>query len=406
MMIDLKRMVAVASWCLAAAALAACGDPDESPVAGGIGGTTAGPGAGESGAPGLFAPPADPGAGAFWVTVSGEDLALLGYDWSATSAADGDPPAFVDGWAVRFEHVVITVDHLRINADPDLDEANPLELGPVVASADGPWAVDLTIGGSVVGKSGSPDERTVPIAAFATQASGRPFDPAARYAFGYDLVTASEAARVVNLDGEGLALYAQARANGWSMILSGTADYNGPTPEPGSVFASIPTQVSFTLGLVNPSGYVNCRNTDLQAVGDEFPRGIQANANASTTVQITLHTDHAFWDTLNVEGTPLHFDPIAAQASSYGMPGTPGRVTTTDLANVDVTGFTTRAGQPLPWRSVVPDYTAPGGQMTYNPNGTSFSRANSLAAYLAYSAASGGHMNADGECEVRNDFEP
>ena len=32
--------------------------------------------------------------------------------------------------------------------------------------------------------------------------------------------------------------------------------------------------------------------------------------------------------------------------------------------------------------------------------------ANSLAAYLAYSAASGGHMNADGECEVRNDFTP
>jgi hypothetical protein len=406
MMIDLKRTVAVASWCLAATALAACDDPDESPVAGGNGATTAGPGAGESGAPGVFAPPADPGAGAFWVTVSGEDLALLGYDWSATSAADGDRPAFVDGWAVRFEHVIITVDHLRINADPDLDEANPLELGPVVAYADGPWAVDVTIGGNVVGKSGSPDERTVPIAAFAAQASGQPFDPAARYAFGYDLVAASEAARVVNLDGEGLALYEQARVTGWSMILSGTADYNGPTPEPGSVFASIPTQVSFTLGLVNPSSYVNCRNTDLQAVGDEFPRGIQANANASTTVQITLHTDHAFWDTLNVEGTPLHFDPIAAQATSYGMPGTPGSVTTADLANVDVTGFTTRVGRPLPWRSVVSDYTAPRGQMSYDPNGTSFSLANSLAAYLSYSAASGGHMNADGECEVRNDFEP
>jgi hypothetical protein len=405
MMIDLNRTVPLASWCLAAAALTACGDSDESIVAGN-GGTAGNSGAGGSEVSGVFEPPADPGAGAFWVTVSGEDLALLGYDWTSASEADGDPPAFVDGWAVRFEHVIITVDHLRINADPDLDEANPLELGGVVASADGPWAVDVSIGGDVVGKSGSPDERTVPIAAFSTQANGQRFDSAARYAFSYDLVTASDAARIVNLDETGLALYEQARQNGWSMILAGMAEYNGPAPEADSVFASIPEQVNFTLGLVNPSGYINCRNTDLQAVGDEFPRGIQANANASTTVQITLHTDHAFWDTLNVEGTPLHFDPIAAQASTYGTPGSPGTVTTADLTNVDVTGLTTRGGQPLPWRSVVPDFTAPPGQMTYDPNGTSFSAANSLAAYLAYSAASGGHMNADGECEVSNDFEP
>jgi hypothetical protein len=172
------------------------------------------------------------------------------------------------------------------------------------------------------------------------------------------------------------------------------------------VFASIPTEVRFVLGLVNPSSYINCRNTDLQAVGDEFPRGVQASANQSTTVQITLHTDHVFWDTLNVEGTPLHFDPIAANASSYGDPTTPGSVVIEDLASVDITGFTTRAGDALPWRSLVSDYTAPAGQMTYDANGTSFGAVNSLASYLAYSAASGGHMNADGECEVQNNFTP
>lgn len=407
-MINPRSRVPLVGWCVAAVALAACGDSDESTLDGN-GGTAgvagnAGTGGGDSAGP--FQPPEDPGSGAFWVTVSGEDLALLGYDWTSASQAGGDPPAFVDGWAVRFEHVIITVDHLRINADPDLDPANPFALGPIVASADGPWAVDVSIGGDVVGKSGSPDERTVPIAAFPSQANGDAFDPAQRYAFSYDLVTASDSARIVNLDAAGLDLYEQAQQNGWSMILAGTAEYSGPAPDAESVFADIPRQVAFTLGLTNPSGYVNCRNTDLQAIGDEFPRGIQANANASTTVQITLHTDHAFWDTLNVEGTPLHFDPIAAQASTYGMPDTPGSVTTSDLVNVDVTGFTTRAGEPLPWRSVVPDYTAPAGQMTYAANGTSFTVANSLAAFLAYSAASGGHMNADGECEVRNDFTP
>jgi hypothetical protein len=144
----------------------------------------------------------------------------------------------------------------------------------------------------------------------------------------------------------------------------------------------------------------------LQQVGDEFPRGIQANANKSTTVQITVHTDHAFWDKLNVEGTPLHFDAIAAQASTYGTPDSPGTVTIEDLENVDVTGFKTKAGEPLPWRSLVSDYKAPEGQMKFDPNGTSFSKANSFSAYLSYSAASGGHMNADGECEVKNNFTP
>lgn len=408
-MIEGKRTAYIATWCLAAAALAACGDSRDSTVASGAAGTGGGAGssnAGAGGETGAFEPPAEPGGGAFWVTVSGEDLALLGYDWTPTSEAGGDPPAFVDGWALTFEHAIITVDRLRINADPDLDEANPVALGGEVASADGPWAVDVTIGGDVVGKSGSPDERTVPIAAFPSQANGQPFDPETRYAFSYDLVTASEAARIVNLDEAGLALYEQAQENGWSMVLSGTAEYSGPAPDGGSVFASIPTQISFTLGLAAPASYVNCRNTDLQAVGDEFPRGIQANASSSTTVQITLHTDHVFWDTLNVEGTPLHFDPIAAQASNDGTPDSPGTVTTADLAGVDITGFTTRGGQPLPWRSVVPDYTAPAGQMTYNANGTSFSVANSLASYLSYSAASGGHMNADGECEVQNDVAP
>lgn len=405
MMSNSRKGMPLAGLCLFAAALGACGGSDEPTVADN-GGTAGAAGAGGGDSAGPFQPPGDPGPGAFWVTVSGEDLALLGYEWTSASEASGDPPAFVDGWALVFEHVILTVDHLRINADPDRDEANPLELGPIVASADGPWAVDVTIGGDVVGKSGSPDERTVPIAAFSAQANGDAFDPASRYAFSYDLVAASDAARIVNLDADGLALYERAQDNGWSMILAGTAEYEGPAPAGDSVFASLPRQVAFTLGLTNPSGYINCRNTDLQAVGGEFPRGIQANANASTTVQLTLHTDHVFWDALNVEGTPLHFDPIAAQASTYGMPDTTGTVTSADLADVDITAFTTRTGEPLPWRSVVPDYTAPAGQMTYGANGTSFTVANSLAAYLAYSAASGGHMNADGECEVRNDFTP
>jgi hypothetical protein len=414
-MIETQKATPILGLLVGLGVFTACGDDSTTSLGlgpSGSGGTSGSAGtagsAGTSAATGdtAFTPPADPGAGAFWVTVSGEDLALLGYDWTSSSLAEGDPPAFVDGWALGFEHVILTIDKLRINADPDKDEGNPFDLGGTVAIAEGPWAVDVTLGGEVTGKSGSPDEKTVPIAAFESQPNGQPFDPVARYAFSYDLVPAAAGAKIVNLDAEGLALYEEGKQKGWSMIFAGTARYKGPAPAADSVFAKMPSEVQFKLGMANPSSYVNCRNTDLQAVGDEFPRGIQANANASTTVQITIHTDHAFWDTLNVEGTPLHFDPIAANASTYGNPASPGSVTTEDLLGVDVSGFQTRAGEPLPWRSVVPDYMAPAGQMTYDPNGTSFAVANSLAAYLGYSAASGGHMNADGECEIQNNFTP
>jgi hypothetical protein len=365
----------------------------------------AGAAAGASG-PEPFTPPADPGKGGFLVTVSGEDLANVGYDFNAASLADGDPPAFVDGWAVHFDHVIVTVANVRLNTDPDRDEGNPQDLGSEVASAAGPWAVDAALGGDIVGKSDSPDERTIAVTSFAKQANGKPFDADSRYAFSYDLVAASTKATLTNLDEEGRALYAEAQTQGYAMIFAGTATYRGAEPEAESVFAKIPKEVKFALGLRNPSSYINCRNTDLMAVGDEFPRGIQASVNKSTVAQITIHTDHGFWDTLNVEGTPLRFDPIAANASTYGTPDETGSVTIDDLIDVDVTGFTTKDGDILPARSLVSDYTASPGQLKYDQNGTSFKKVNSFASYLGYSAASGGHLNADGECEIKNNFTP
>ena len=241
-MFYLHKINATLSLFLALQVLTACGDSDETTAEGvggnaGSGGTPSSGGTPGSAGSTVFSPPADPGAGAFWVTVSGEDLALLGYDFTASSEADGDPPAFVDGWALSFEHVIVTLDKLRVNADPDKDEGNPFDLGATVASADGPWAVDVSIGGNVVGKSGSPDEKTVPIAAFESQANGQPFDPTSRYAFSYDLAPAAANAKLVNLDAEGLALYEEAKEKGWSLIFSGTARYQGPAPAADSVFS-------------------------------------------------------------------------------------------------------------------------------------------------------------------------
>ena len=398
-----SRTLSVMAVLLAGAATYACSDDSgntPNPASTGDGGTDApvvtegGPGPGKK--------------NGFQVTVSGEDLANLGYDWATDAKANGDPPAFVDGWALEFEHIIVTVDKIRLNADPDKDPANPATQGAVVASADGPWAVDVVVGGDVVGKSGSPDEKTVTITNIDSQTDGTAFDPTVRYAFNYDIVAASAAAKQVNLDAAGKALYETAKTNGWATIYQGTATYKGPKPAAGSVFEKIPSEVKFTFGMKNPSSYINCQNTDLQEIAaEEFPRGLQASADKTTVAQITIHTDHSYWSKLNIEGTELHFDQIAALSSTYGTVGAaPGTVTLDDLINADFTGFKTKAGEPLPARSLVPDYTAPAGQLAFDANGTTFAKANSYAGYLAYSATSGGHLNADGLCKVKNNYVP
>ena len=67
-------------------------------------------------------------SGGFQITVSGEDLAVNGYDFTPGAKADDDPPPFVDGWEVRFTHVIVTVDNIRLNADPDSDPGNHIQL--------------------------------------------------------------------------------------------------------------------------------------------------------------------------------------------------------------------------------------------------------------------------------------
>ena len=158
---------------------------------------------------------AAPEKGGVRVTVSGEDYATLGFDFTPGSAtANGDPPAFVEGWQVRFSHVIVTVGNVRLNADPELDPKAYDKVGAVVESDPAAYAVDVVLGGSVVGKSGSPNEKTVAITTF----PGKRLDPEKAYAFSYDTVAASANAKLVNLDAGGKDLYAEAIAKGYAML--------------------------------------------------------------------------------------------------------------------------------------------------------------------------------------------
>ena len=308
---------------------------------------------------------AAPEKGGVRVTVSGEDYATLGFDFTPGSAtANGDPPAFVEGWQVRFSHVIVTVGNVRLNADPELDPKAYDKVGPVVESDPSAYAVDLVVGGSVVGKSGSPNEKTVAITTF----PGKKLDPKKAYAFSYDTVAASANAKLVNLDAGGKDLYAEAIAKGYAMLYVGMATYKAAPPAAGSVFAKMPSKVAFRLGFKNPTSYVNCRNTDLKKVSGSYPRGIRTTPEDTTTVQITFHTDHTFWNRVDVDGTPLFFDALAANASTFGTSGD-GLVTTEDLENVDIGDVRTRTGEVLPQRSAVADHKTSGAQVTYDANG-------------------------------------
>ena len=344
-----------------------------------------------------FTAPADPGVGGMLVTVSGESLATQGYAFTPGSSTSQDP-AFVDGWALTFEHILVSIDRVSLSTNPDGDPNDQRLAGDVVQSASGPWAYDLARPSprAVTGKSGAP-EKADPLASFAG------LDPETKYAFSFETVPAQPCAIDVNLDDATRALWAQMVAAGESILFIGTATYQGDaacTSAGGHDFSKLPKAVRFQLGFASPTAYVNCQNPDLQGPPDsafeEAPRGVQAKASAAATAQLTFHTDHLFWDRLTHD-RPLHFDPFAAAATAGGA-DVP-LVTSDLLAKEDYNGFRYADGTPLAPRSCVADFTpTPGAQLRFDPAGVA--PLPSFLDYARYSQSTMGHLNADGLCAV------
>src|SRR5687768_2632308 len=68
------------------------------------------------------------------VTISGEGAALSGF--SFPSAAN--EPSFVDGWEVKFDRILVTVDNIVLTDNPDMSPTDQSVTGAVVAKATGP----------------------------------------------------------------------------------------------------------------------------------------------------------------------------------------------------------------------------------------------------------------------------
>lgn len=355
--------------------------------------------------------------GSFLFTITGEATATEGFAFPP--AAGAMEPSFIDGWEVRYDHMLVTVDALTLSENPDLSPGNPGVTGAAIARASGPWAVDLAKAGPLDAKEMA--GKAFPLVRLTNQSlkSGTPaFGTSTKYAFGYELIAAAQHPIDVNLDAEAKAAYQQMRTNGWSYWVQGTATWKGDlgTPACRSTNASydfgrVPKVVNFSFGWKVPASYKNCLNQELMPADS---RGVQLGANgAEAVVQMTLHNDHPFWDALE-EDAPLRFDAIAVRKSvaSGAAPATV-TVTNADLTGVDFEAVNDAQGNRVPFRycGAVQMGERTMGGLVLDPKGVPVNPAGGAAGlkdlsdYMAYNLSTFGHANAgEGLCVVERKY--
>ncbi len=366
-----------------------------------------------------FCSPQDPGPGNIWFAASGEVLALTGY--SFPPASDGDP-AFVDGWDVNFTRLLTTIDKITLAENPDFKPGSQQQTGQLVAEVQGPWAVDLSHSDAsyLAGKGGNGEE-AVPIAALnnQNQNGGDAFaTDGTRYAFGFDVIAATNQAQNVNLDPDALADYETMTQDGCAVLYVGTATFRGDAKFDGCITDATknwPKTVNFKLCFKSPTTYSNCQNPDNDPAepfdGEEHQRGIAFLKNASVIGQVTMHTDHPFWDSV-LHDSPAHFDQFAARVSGQADGAL---VTLDDTVGVDYTAYTDAAGNPLNWRyciapptDVHPKFT---GAMRFDPQSVPHAPGTDPAQglrdyydFATYNQSTQGHLNSDGLCYVQRNY--
>jgi hypothetical protein len=382
-----------------------------------------------------FTAPLDPGPAGILFAASGEALALTGYPFPPVNPGD---PAFVDGWSVSFTRLLVTLDNLSLSDGPNVTPGDQSCTEPTVARLSGPWAVDLAHRdpGYLQGKDG-PGEEAVPIAALSRQnvpaGNDAPFDTsgASAYAFGFDIIPATSAAMNVNIDAAGLGDYQQMAADGCAVLYVGTATFNGTScTNPGapagyntnnSIYASWPAvgqSVPFHLCFKSPTSYLNCQNPDNDPSaglpGEEHQRGIFFKSNQSVVAQVTVHTDHPFWDSV-LHDSPAHFDQFAARVAGQGQAGVFPTVTLEQTLGVDYTAYQDALGNALSWRYCIAPPTDVHAQLTgvmaFDPQSVPHASGTDACQglrdyhdFATYDQSTQGHLNSDGLCYVARHY--
>jgi hypothetical protein len=349
-------------------------------------------------------------------SASGEVLALGGYSYPPPDATS---PAFADGWEIHFTKFLTTIDKITLSTNPDTSANDQSQVGKKVAELDGPWAIDLHQGGPLPGKTGGA-EQAFPIALLDNQNlnGGQPFDPTVRYAFGFDLVPATASAKFLQMSATDPD-YQDMITNGYVVLYIGTATWRGTsgpactTTDNTFDFTKLPQVVNFRLGFKSPTTYINCQNPDndpAKPLGSEdHERGVQVQANNTVIAQVTVHTDHPFWESF-VHDSPAHFDQLAALATKDASGNF--NVTMQQTIGVDYTGF--KFGSlALPWRACAPGYTPPNSNLQmgfdsltipHNPSGDPATSMRDYFDYMYYNQSTQGHLNSDGLCFVQRHY--
>ena len=350
--------------------------------------------------------------GAVDVQISGERAATDGFSFPS-----GSEVTFLDGWELRFTHVLVTVSDVTLSENPDKAPADQSQTDAPVARLAGPWAVDLAVPGSVAAAGG--EGSAIPLARITGQnlRADEPFANDERYAFGYHVAPAAADAAHVNFAGDAAteALYARMIERGYTVLYAGTATYRGKdcvTSELDYDFTRLPASFPFELGFATPTRYENCQNQENQGApfeGEEYQRGIAVLANQAALAQITLHLEHPFFSD-TVHDSPVYFDQLAARLAG-APPGT--TLESESLAAVDPTAFTDARGDRLPWRQCLAGQELPQsrqrgfgvGHVLVDRAGDPRETFRSYLDLVSYLVSTQGHLNGgEGLCYVNRGY--
>lgn len=271
------------------------------------------------------------GVGAVAIRISGEGAAKSGYPYMKNGAAI----RFVDGWAVRFSKYLVSVGELRLASADDV----------VAFTSTDVFVTDLHLGD--------------PTLLIQEGLGARRWDR-----FGFRVVPPPPAAKTIGpVTAEDLSRMQRGGFNYW---IEGIAEKDGRT-------------VSFAWGLANPTRATNCTN------GLDNTEGVVVRNNATADVEITIHVDHLFWDTLGTEVANLRFDAIAAAANGAS------EVTFDALAAQPLSDLRGLDGGAL--------VDASGARILYNPGSVPLPAQN-LRAFMLATSAGQAHLNGLGLCTI------
>ncbi len=273
------------------------------------------------------------GTGSVRFVVSDEGAAVKGYPLTK----NGVEIRFVDGWTLSFERYLVVLGDISLR-----DSA-----GNTAAEDSRHWVVDLTQGDSVVTLLGDLPARRWDRLSFSV-----PWASAAAIPLG--AVAAQDVEELV--------------AAGGSYLISGSASH----PSRGTV--------TFDWILDNPTRNRNCTN------GLDNTSGVVVRNNATSQVELTVHVDHLFWDTLGAEQTNLRFDPFWGADKDKN-----GEVTRDELVAQRITNLTDPDGAPLLNDAGVP--------LVYNPASVPLAD-KTLWHFLLASTSSQIHYNGVGLCSI------